>query len=108
MTNLASSLPSTSTRSQFFDGQTHRRRTCEGYIRNSLWPISYLGVICEFFGSCMFCLWKKQTNNQSHGQETQSDEMGAVASSAENTLNAPKMFGPICHPSPKVWDFQKK
>ena len=49
MTNIASSLPSTSTRSQFFDGQTHQRRTCEGYFQNSSKPISYLGDIWELY-----------------------------------------------------------
>ena len=28
---------------------SHRRRTGEGYFANSLWPMSYLGVIWELY-----------------------------------------------------------
>ena len=45
--------------------------------------------------------------NGKHGQGTHITKMGADKL-AENTTNAPKLFGPICLPKPKNLGFSKK
>ena len=78
----------------------HKLPTCEGYLPNSLRPISYLGFIWNLYVL-------GQPNTQNHRQGTHCAKMGTVIW-PKIPKNAPTIFGPICLPKPKSYGFSKK
>ena len=81
----------------------HRRRTCDGYLPNSLRPISYLGFIC-FWPEIQSFFCKKTDQPWTRDSQCQDE----YRSMTENTQNAPHISAQFVCPSPKVWDFWKK